>query len=84
VATVLGEELKHYQAIWDELLKTTEGQFVLVKGSELLETFPSWDEAYAFGLDRLGNQPFLIKQVLAKEPVHWMPAYELGLLRARL
>lgn len=84
MATVLGEELKYYQTIRDELLKTCEGQFVLIKGSELLGKFRTWDEAYAAGLRRLGRMQFMIRQVRAKEPVYSIPAYEYGLLRARL
>jgi hypothetical protein len=50
-----------------------EGQFVLIKGSDILGFYSSYDEALAAGYDRLGDGPFLVKQIILHEPV-----YQLG------
>ena len=83
MVTVLTKEVEHYEKTRDELLKTCEGQFVLIKGAEVLGKFPTWDEAHVFGLHRLGRVPFLIKHVVKEEPVYSIPALDQGLLRAR-
>jgi hypothetical protein len=50
-----------------------EGQFVLIKGSDILGFHPRYDEALAAGYDRIGEGPFLVKLALLHEPV-----YQLG------
>jgi hypothetical protein len=54
-----------------------EGQFVLIKGSDVLGFYPSYDEALGAGYDRLGDGPFLVKQVLPHEPVYQLGRVEL-------
>ncbi|TMA36010.1 MAG: hypothetical protein E6J79_13985 [Deltaproteobacteria bacterium] len=78
----LREELAYFEEQKPELLKHHLGQFVLIKGRELLGTFTKLEEAYAEGVRRLGNVPMLIKQVVPEEPVHHVPAFTHGLLRA--
>jgi hypothetical protein len=50
-----------------------EGQFVLIKGNDILGFYPRYDEALAAGYDQIGDGPFLVKQILLHEPV-----YQLG------
>jgi hypothetical protein len=47
-----------------------EGQFVLIKGRDVLGFYPSRDEALDAGYDQLGMVPMLVKQVLADEPIY--------------
>ena len=81
-AEELKVEQKYFEELKPELLKHNLGQFVLIKGRELLGTFTKLEEAYAEGVKRLGNVPMLIKQVVPEEPVHYIPALTHGLLRA--
>jgi len=80
----LEKELEFYKSQYKELLSHYENQFVLIKGDKLLGSFTTDLEAYKAGLERLGNQPFLIKRVVKGEEIDRAPALVLGLLNANL
>jgi hypothetical protein len=68
----LAEEVRTYEAHltdWTE----REGQFVLIKGQDVLGFYACLEAALEAGYDRFGADPFLVKQVLVHEPV-----YQLG------
>lgn len=50
-----------------------EGQFVLIKGRDIIGFHPRYEEALEAGYERLGDGPFLVKQIILHEPV-----YQLG------
>jgi hypothetical protein len=50
-----------------------EGQFVLIKGRDVLGFYTRDEDALEAGYSRLGSGPFLVKQILFLEPI-----YELG------
>jgi hypothetical protein len=79
----LERELEYFSAHKAELLETYEGLYVLVKEDEFAGAFTTEKEAYEAGLERFGNQPFLIKRVLRQEDetAHY-PALVLGVLHA--
>lgn len=78
---VLSEELSFFEEKRAEWLQLYPGQFVLVKGRELVGTFTTFQEAYAEGVKRFGNVPMLIRQVLPNDPVEQAPALMHGLIR---
>jgi len=78
----LREELAFYETMKAQWLLAHEGKFVLIKGKELLGFFDTQEQAYSEGLKRLGNTPFLIKQVVKEEPIQTIPALHYGLIRA--
>jgi hypothetical protein len=81
----LEQELKYFQSIKDELLsRNLEGQFALIKGTELFGTYASSESAYAEGVARFGRQPFLIKQILRVEGTERVPILTAGIFNARL
>ena len=47
-----------------------EGQFVLIKGRDLLGHNPRHNEALKTDFEQLGARPFLIKQILLHGPIH--------------
>jgi hypothetical protein len=68
----LAEEVRTYDSHmpgWAD----REGQFVLIKGKDVLGFYPRRDDALEAGYDRLGGGPFLVKQILVHEPI-----YQLG------
>lgn len=79
---MLDEELKYFTEHKEELLKHYENQFVLIKGDTLIGAFTTEAEAYQAGVQRFGNQPFLIKKVAKEEELVHFPAFSLGLLHA--
>lgn len=60
-------ELKTYDAKREGLLSSAEGDFVLIKGEELVGTYDSPADAIRQGYQQFGNVPFLVKQVLRVE-----------------
>jgi hypothetical protein len=80
----LDEELRTFAAHRAELLARHKGEVALVKGSEVIGTFPDEESAYEEGLKRFGNVPFLIQPVIEEDLVEALPAVTTGLLHARL
>ncbi len=71
----LQTELEYFQKHKPEYLKLYKGQFVLIKGEEFAGAFTTEAEAYKAGLERFGNEPFLIKQVLDTDQTVSYPAH---------
>ena len=71
---VLSKELAFFEKKKSEFLKTYKNQFILIKGNQLINAFTTETEAYKFGVEKYGNDPFLIKQVLGKEEAITIPA----------
>ena len=74
----LKKELQYYSEQKAELLKHYKGQFALIKGKEVIGTYTTWDEALEDGIKKLGNVPFLIRQVQEEEEVVQSPALLVG------
>jgi hypothetical protein len=65
----LAEEVRTFEthlARWAD----REGQFVLIKGRDILGFFPRYEAALAAGYDQVGAGPFLVKQIVRHEPVY--------------
>jgi hypothetical protein len=69
----LETEIQTYHRVLPELLREHEGQFVLIHGDAVDSYWPTEDAGYEAGCDRFGLEPFLVKQVLRKEPT--VPLY---------
>jgi hypothetical protein len=72
----LAEEVSTYEAhvpVWAD----REGQFVLIKGREVLGFYPRYEEALEAGYDRFEASQFLVKQILMHEPVYQLGRVEL-------
>ena len=81
---VLERELEYFEAIKADLLQRHEGKYALIVGAELLGVFDHQEEAYRVGIEKRGNVPMLIKQILKEEVPDRIPAMMLGLLHARI
>lgn len=79
---VLERELEYFESIKTELLQRYEGKYALIVGAELLGVFDRGEEAYRVGIEKRGNVPMLIKQVLKEDSPARIPAMTLGLLHA--
>ncbi|MBM4017702.1 MAG: hypothetical protein FJ288_05145 [Planctomycetes bacterium] len=64
MADLLSEEIKTYEANFEALLGAHEGKFVVIRGAEVQGTFDNQMDAVAWGYRRLGNVPFLVRQVV--------------------
>ena len=82
--TPLQTELEYFEKNKQEYLKLYKGQFVLIKGNKFAGAFTTDAEAYRAGLEKFGNEPFLIKQVLDEDEIISFPALTAGMLNVRL
>lgn len=69
----LEKEQRYFEKHKNEFLQKYANQYVLIMGNELVGAFLTPEAAYVAGLDKFGIQPFLVKQVLDKEPVAFAP-----------
>ena len=67
MVTLLAEEAATYARHRDELLGTDSGKFVLIKEKEVIGVFNAQLDAIRVGYERLGNVPFLVKQIVQVE-----------------
>ena len=70
----LETELATYKAKLPEL-KDHEGKFVLIHGSDVIDTFSSYDDAIKEGYSKFGLEPFLVKQIQAIEQIQFVSRY---------
>ena len=61
-------ESETYRRLLPELLKE-EGRFAVIAGDQLIGTFDTYRDAAEAGYRRRGLDPFMVKQVLRREPV---------------
>jgi len=64
----LEQELATYKNKLPEL-KGNEGKFVLIHGTDLVNTFASYEDAIKEGYAKFKLEPFLVKQIQALEQV---------------
>jgi hypothetical protein len=69
----LAEERATYRDRLPELMREHEGQFVLIKGQNVVGVFCDRSAALREGYRRFGIVPFLVRQVTASEPVVYLP-----------
>lgn len=84
MALELEKELKFFEERRAEWLQHHTGKYALIKGRELVDVFDSDEAAYQAGVERWGNTPFLIKQVLPHDRIEQIPALMYGLVNADL
>jgi hypothetical protein len=68
----IAQEIATYRARLPDLVREHEGEFVLIKGSNIIGFFPDETSALREGRRRLGIVHMLVKQVSAKERVTWL------------
>jgi hypothetical protein len=69
----LCRELEFYAAHKGEWLRQHEGEYVVVQRTTILGFFQSWEQALRSGVLAFGvREDFLVKQVLALEPVYFV------------
>lgn len=79
---MLEQELEFFEKNKQEYRKHYMDQFVLIHGEEFLGSYTTDQQAYEAGIAKLGNVPFLIKQVQPEDSEVRIPAYSFGLLSA--
>lgn len=68
----LEKELDTYNAHLPELT-SQEGKFVLIHGTEIVDTYSSYEDAMKEGYTKFGlDKPFLVKQIRSIEQIHFI------------
>jgi len=68
MANKLSKEIETYEKNKTKLLKESSGKFALIKKEEIVNVFDTYADAVKVGIDKFGNTPFLVKQILEIEP----------------
>jgi hypothetical protein len=71
----LEREIETFDRISEELKKHHNGKFVLIKNSQLIGTYDSFENAAREAVSQFGRGPYLIRQVGAPVPalpVSWV------------
>jgi hypothetical protein len=69
----LADEIATYQNHLPQLLREQADRFVLIKGADVLGTFPDRLSALREGYRQFGIVPFLVRQIADPEPVVYLP-----------
>ena len=69
----LTEEMATFRDRLPELLREHEGEFVLIKGTEIVGVFFDRSAALREGYRRFGIVPLLVRQIVASDPVVYLP-----------
>ena len=67
----LKREYETYKANKEDLLVKHEGKYVLIKGTDIVEMYTSYEDALKEGLKKFGNVPFLVKQIQREDEVNF-------------
>jgi hypothetical protein len=70
----LEKEIATYDANLDTL-KADEGKFVLIKGDAIINIFSSYEDAIKEGYQKFSLEPFLVRQIRAMQPVHFVTRF---------
>ena len=60
---LLSEEIKTYIENKEVLLRDSSGKFVLIKEDKIIGVYDTRNDAIKVGIDKFGNQPFLVKKI---------------------
>ena len=63
------DELTTYKDHLEQLLEQ-EGKYVVIKGRQVIGVFADREQAIEKAVDLFGAQPVLVKEIVAKEPIH--------------
>jgi hypothetical protein len=69
----LAAELGFYALHKSEWLKEHHGKYVVIRDTNLLDFYPTFEAAYRAGANEWGiNTDFLVKQIVEHEPVFFV------------
>ena len=66
--SILGEQIKAYEEMQDYLEAKHHREWVVFHDGELVDTYPSFEDAADDAVVKFGRGPYLIRQVAATHP----------------
>ena len=79
VKPLLDEEISYYESRKEELIRNHINRHLLIKGSKLIGSFETRDQAIAEGYRLYGAGPFLVRLTGEDTPIGYVPALALGI-----
>ena len=76
---LLAEELDFYDENRERFLHEHTNRHLLIKGNELIASFPTMDQAVGEGVRQFGSEPFLVRLSGTDTPTFTVPVLALGL-----
>ena len=61
-------ETKIFEQKLPELLQTSIGKFVLIKGNQIIGVFAAMEDALNCGYEKFREQPFFVREILPMQP----------------
>ena len=68
----LAEETRTYEANVAQWAEAHAGEFVLIRGTDVVGFYETSDQALSAGYQRFGIVPFFVKQVSRQEQAHFV------------
>jgi len=66
----LDRERQVFERHLNEWRKAHLGEFVLIKNDEVIDFYPTLDDAFNVGLSRYGVEPFFVQQITPTDGVN--------------
>lgn len=66
----LTQEAEVFERNLDEWRQTHLGQFVLIKGTDVIGFYESLEKAFKTGTEQFGLRPFFVKQIVPRDVVN--------------
>lgn len=66
----LDREARVFDQNVEEWRRTHLGQFVLIKGDQVIDFYPSLEQAFRAGTGRFGLEPFSVRQIVPMDVVN--------------
>jgi hypothetical protein len=67
---VLGREREIFEAHLEEWRRSHLGEFVVLKGDEIVGFYPTLERAFGTGTRRFGLEPFFVHQIVPVDTVN--------------
>jgi hypothetical protein len=67
----LEKELETFERLKPGLVTDQEGKYVVISGDDLLGVYSNYEDALKIGYEKKKLEPFLVKKILAIEPVNF-------------
>ncbi|MEI6462124.1 MAG: hypothetical protein WCO33_00455 [bacterium] len=80
---ILKQETEIFVKNKNNLLKNSEGKYVLIKADQIIGIFDTHENAYDEGIKKFGNEPMLIKLIEEKDESLEIPSLMVGMLTLR-
>lgn len=77
---LLADEIAYYKTHKKKLMREHRERYLLIKGSALIGSYDSEDEAVAEGIRQFDSEPFLVRLAGEDTPILSVPLLSIGMI----